>query len=176
MTWWALWREAIGLLPPVQSWPPPPSSYGEAVLAVAIAELGKGEQGGNNIGPDLDRYRQGGPGGAWCAAFVAYCLEVGAVHRKMECPVRRSHNAKRLYANVLKGGGVRVERPAARDIVLWHRGADGARTGHIGIVSRVDSGSLFWSIEGNKGLYPSKVREYPHECGEALLLGFCRLP
>lgn len=107
------------------------------------------------------------------------------LHRKGETqaqPVKRSHGAKKLFANCLKVG-VRVDRPAPGDIVLWHRGAAGARTGHIGIVSRVDGGE-FWSIEGNKGggknkagvFIPSKVREFNHEIGEALLLGFCRLP
>jgi hypothetical protein len=86
----------------------------------------------------------------------------------------RSHSAKALFRNCLRVGA-RVEAPAPGDIVLWHRGAAGARTGHIGIVSRPREGSLFYSIEGNRGGFPSKVREYPHEVGEALLLGFCRL-
>jgi hypothetical protein len=167
----ALWGATAIADPP----PPPRSRYAQAVLAVAITQIGRGEHGANNTGPDLDRYRNGGPGGAWCAAFVSWCLEqavrsAGAVMS----PVKRSHGAKRLFANVVVAGA-RVEEPAPGDIVCWHRGAKNAATGHVGIVSRVE-GNAFYSIEGNRGGYPSRVREYGHEVGEALLLGFARLP
>lgn len=176
-TFWNWTRELVGMmpkLPPPLPLPPMPSRYAAEVLGVALANIGRGETLGNNAGPDLDAYRKGGAGGAWCAAFVSHCLEHGAKGVGMPCPVKRSHNAKRLFANALKVG-MTVERPRAGDLVLWHRGAKGAATGHIGIVSRVE-GNAFFSIEGNKGGYPSKVREYGHELGEALLLGFCRLP
>jgi hypothetical protein len=156
---------------------PPPSRFGTAALAIARAEIGHGEAGGNNIGPDLDRYRQGGVAGAWCAAFVSFCLESGAqVLDEPICPVARSHNAKRLFARCFKVGAS-VARPLPGDIVCWHRGAADALTGHIGIVSQAELHSAgFHVIEGNRGGYPSLVREYPHELGEALLLGFARLP
>lgn len=147
---------------------------GPRALQLALGELGNGEQGGNNQGPDLDRYRTGldgrrGPGGAWCAAFGCWYLEHAGFKFK------RSHSAKGLYAACLRAGAWKVERPAPGDGVLWHRGAAGAWTGHWGIVSSVQ-GSTFWSVEGNRGGFPSKVREYQHELGEALLLGFCRFP
>jgi CHAP domain-containing protein len=175
MNWSSLLR-FFGAPAPVPPYPaePNPSIYAEAVLKVAIRELGHGEKGGNNVGPDLDRYRRGGPGGAWCAAFISYCLEEGAKDCGIPWLVKRSHSAKTLFANALKVG-TKVTRPMARDLASWHRGVAGARTGHIGIVSRVD-GNAFWSIEGNKGLYPSMVREYLHELGEPLLLAFARLP
>jgi hypothetical protein len=177
--------------PPAPIVTPPRSALGIAAELTARGQIGRGEQGGNNVGPDLDRYRNGGPGGAWCAAFVSWCIEEAARHvgpsksftsgQRFVAP-KRSHGAKKLFANCLKVGQ-RVDVPAPGDIVLWHRGAKGARTGHIGIVSRVDGGE-FWSIEGNKGggknkagvFIPSKVREFNHEIGEALLLGFARLP
>lgn len=163
-------------------WTPPPAprptvgDIGRYALACARLEIGRGESGGNNHGPDLDRYRtdrQGrrGSDGPWCAAFVAWCLERGALEFK------RSHRAKALFSNLLAAGAAKVDSPHPGDVVLWHRGADGASTGHIGIVSDADPlSSLFRSIEGNRGGYPSKVREYAHEVGEALLLGFARLP
>lgn len=169
-------RQLLGMLPALDPHPPTTSSYAEAVLKVAIAEMGHGEEGGNNRGPDLDRYRRGigAPGDPWCAAFVSFCLESGAAALGVPCPVKRSHSARRLFANVLAAGS-RVERPAARDIVLWARGAANSGQGHIGIVSRV-AGNTFWSVQGNKGGFPSRVREYLSELGEANLLGFGRLP
>ena len=177
MSFWN-WATTLGglvtRLPPPEPLPGPTTLYAAAVLKVATQNIGRGESLGNNSGPDLDAYRKGGAGGAWCAAFVSHCLEHGAKGVEMPCPVTRSHRAKKLFKNAL-AVGTRVERPRPGDVVLWHRGAKGAATGHIGIVSRVE-GNAFWSIQGNKGAFPSKVREYGSEIGEALLLGFARLP
>lgn len=151
------------------------SVFGLAALDIAEAEMGRGESTANNEGPDIDRYRKGGVDGAWCAAFVSYCLEEGAARIAKRLPVARSHNAKRLFARCVKAGR-EVGLPAPGDIVLWHRGAQGARTGHIAIVRQVHEDGSFTTIEGNRGGFPSKVREYLHEQGEALLLGFARLP
>lgn len=153
------------------------SRFGPRALELAISQIGKGEQGGNNLGPDLDRYRTGrdgkrGPGGAWCAAFGCWYLE-GAGFR-----FRRSHSAKGLFAACLRAGAWKVDRPAPGDGALWHRGAKGAWTGHWAIVSDVAGrGSpRFECIEGNRGDFPSRIARWPHELGEANLLGFCRLP
>lgn len=170
-------RELLGMMPRLPEplpLPPLPSAYAAAVLKVATQNIGRGESTGNNSGPDLDAYRKGGAGGAWCAAFVSHCLEHGAKAVEMLCPVKRSHGAKKLFANVLKVG-MTVERPRPGDVALWHRGAKNAATGHIGIVSMVE-GNWFSSVEGNRGAFPSKVREYGHELGEANLIGFARLP
>lgn len=159
---------------------PPQSRFGSAALAVLFDELGNGETVGDNVGPDLDRYRtdlQGrlGPPGAWCAAIVSYGLEHGAHNLRERCPVKRSHSAKTLFERCLVVGS-RVALPLPGDIACWHRGAAGARTGHIAIVARGLLEGEWLSIDGNRGTYPSKVRRYPHELGEALFLGFARLP
>lgn len=153
------------------------TALGAAALQIARRELGKGESGGNNRGPDVVRYRRGvDDGQPWCAALMIYCLEEGAQTIGRVCPVKRSRNAKRLARNVIAAGGTLIDRPEAGCLVLWHRGAAGALTGHIGIVSRVGDGSDFWTIEGNRGGFPSLNREYQHEVGEPNLLGFYRLP
>lgn len=167
-------------LPPVAEVEPPPSVFGLAALEVALRELGKGEFAANNQGEHLDRYRtdlRGQPGveGAWCAAFVSYCIEQGASNILKRPPVARSHGAKKLFDRCLKAGH-RVSRPCPGDIACWHRGAKGARTGHIGIVSRGLVDGEWECIEGNRGSFPSKVRRYTHELGEPLFLGWARLP
>jgi hypothetical protein len=153
----------------------PPSEFGRAALVVAIHELGHGESIANNVGPDLDRYRRGGPAGAWCAALVSFCLEEGALALGRPCPVKRSHGAKTLFERCVKAG-VRVETPLAGDIACLHRGAAGARTGHIFLVARDAADGGYGTIEGNRGTFPSPVRRYDRELGEPLLLGFARLP
>jgi hypothetical protein len=55
-------------------------------------------------------------------------------------------------------------------IVVWHRGAPGAWTGHVGVVSQADE-QRFRSIEGNSGPAGDRVAEMQHHLGEANLLG-----
>lgn len=151
-----------------------PSTLAKEALAIARGELGRGETEINNDGPDIIIYRRGKRDfQPWCAALVSYCFEEAAQRIGAKLPFERSHSAKRLWKRIA-AAGEKSETPMPGDCVLWHRGRAGASTGHIGIVSRVD-GNSFFSIEGNRGRPPSKVREYQHELGEALLLGFARV-
>lgn len=152
-----------------------PGDFALTVLRVAKGEIGFGEESANNEGERIKLYRKGGPGGAWCAAFAAHCLEEAAHKLAVVCPVKRSHGAKKLFANVIAGGGIAVKRPMPGDLALWHRGARGAATGHVGIVSTTAQDGLWFCIEGNRGAYPSKVREFAHEMGEPNFLGFARI-
>lgn len=151
-------------------------TMGRATLLIAFTQIGRGESGKNNRGPDVETYRNHrGPRGPWCAAFVSWCLE-SASERLGVKPPKRSHGAKRLFANIKKYGGVEVERPLPGDIALWQRGAAGSWNGHIGIVSRASNDGGFWAIEGNRGRFPARVNEFNHQVGEGSLLGFVRLP
>lgn len=178
IVWWPWLR-----IPEPVKVEPPPSRFGLAALEIAEREVsvGSGERGGNNQGRDLDRFRRSlvdgrvGPAGAWCAALVSYLLEAGAIELGEPCPVKRSHSAKTLFARCLKAG-MAVSSPRPGDIACWHRGAEGARTGHIAIVRTAVADGLWWSIDGNKGTFPSRVRPFPHELGEPLFLGWARLP
>jgi hypothetical protein len=153
-----------------------PSRFGLAALAVLKCELGRGETLANNEGPDLDRYRRGGPEGPWCAALQCYGIEEGAKVLSVPCPIRRTHNAKELWRRIAAAGCV-LDGPQLGAFALYHRGAAGAKTGHICIVSAIgEKGAPWTSIDGNKGSFPSKVRPYPHELGEPGFIGFARLP
>lgn len=193
MTWWAWWNELVGRLPqPEMVAPahPQPGLWALELVAVLAAEKGRGETTGNNQGPDVDRYRTDvrgvrGPGGPWCAALGSWGLEqswsrlharIGGHDFAGPCPIRRSHSAKRLFLNALKFGAIRVEVPIAGDLVLWHRGKDGATTGHFGVVDHHALYPKFSSWEGNKGSFPSVVDLFTHAVGEHNLLGFARLP
>ena len=168
-----------------------PIRLGPLVLEVMIEEMrvGAGEVGGNNRGPDLDRYRRGGSGGAWCAALISYAYEVVCDRHGMQMPFARSRGAKRLFARiaaageivplVISGPAADISIPEPGDTVAWHRGRSGGRwnwTGHIGIVSRVSVGAgRYWSIEGNVGPYPARVREYRHDLIDDRRVGFARI-
>ena len=153
----------------------PPSLFALELARVIRGELGQGETTANNEGPRLDGYRKGGPKGAWCAAGVAWGIETTAENLAVICPVRRSHSAKRLFKHALLTGTL-VKRPMTGDLALWHRGALGAATGHIGVVSVGLRDGTWFCYEGNRGSFPSRWREYMHEMGEPNFLGFCRLP
>jgi hypothetical protein len=155
---------------------PVPSRFGLAALVVARREIGKGEAGRDNDGPDVQRFaRLSRSPGNWCAAFVSWCLEEGAMRELcLPCPVERSHGARQLWKRCGKAGAF-VVTPLPGDIACWWRISLTDWRGHVGLVSRVED-TAFWSIEGNRGRFPSRVREFGHELGEPQLLGFARLP
>ena len=156
-------------------------SFGLLVLDVAISELGNGEEGGNNSGPHVAKYKgipdDGDPDndGAWCASFISWCSIQAASKALRVLPYDVSHGAKRLFKNIVKGGGILVSSPRPGDIVCWDRGTPGSWQGHIGVVESVDDGGVIHTIEGNVGRYPSKVRRFMHYPGESKLEGFVRI-
>lgn len=161
-----------------------PGGLGLAAFDVAASELGAGEEGSNNMGPELDRFRscdgtgKGLTKGSWCASFVSYCYMVAAVKKAIALPFTTSRGAKRLVNNIIKAGE-RVpctrmsvhedqllqwikdhmhEHPMRGDVICWDRGG---WKGHVGIVDdyRVDTDEL-WTIEGNRGEFPAKVGRF----------------
>ena len=154
----------------------------QAALKIASKDVGKGEEGGNNSGPYVEALLgkewdgNNDDDGAWCAAFVSHCIRVGAASLGVAVPVKLSFGAKALFANFPE----KDMRPQVGDVVCWDRGklnADGTKSwmGHIGLVERVD-GNMFFTIEGNVGAYPSKVRRFQYNLdNETRLEGFGRL-
>jgi uncharacterized protein (TIGR02594 family) len=138
----------------------------EQLVAVARAELGKGETGLNNSGPDIVRYRAGlNDNQPWCAAFVSYCYLRSAKAVGVK-PVRRSHSAKVLGRLVAKAGQV-LEQPEPGCVVVWHRGAPGSAFGHIGVCEEYDPATdTLVTIEGNRGSFPSVVTRYRYPNGK----------
>lgn len=176
---WIRWHEFWGGLDVPGPAPGGPSPYALEVARLAELEVGNGEVGENNAGRHVTRYRtdrQGriGPLGAWCAALDSWLLEEAAENLGVPCPVKRSHSAKTLFLNACKVG-TRVDRPSRGCLVLWHRGIEGARTGHIGVCVQTTL-PKFRCVEGNRGPFPAPVDYFGHVLGEHSLLGFCRLP
>jgi hypothetical protein len=168
------------------------SNIGQKALEKAKSQIGQGEVGDNNKGPNVLKYTRGSEGEPWCASFISWCLEEGYTEilhldswakvssdLRKNAPFKRSAGAKKVtgFATLSVNKFPKVDVPAPGDLVCWHRGAANAYTGHVGIVSRVDlENGLFWSIEGNKGSFPAKIQEFKHVFGEASLLGFVRVP
>lgn len=138
-------------------------------VRVARGEIGCGEFGGNNAGPDVRRYRGGRSGrGPWCAAFVHYCFSQAAADLEFRAPLAYDPGAKSLTRQIAAVGrwvDLDVEGPAPGDVLCWHRGpriGPLSWRGHVGIVSRAPRRGphppLYW-IDGNRGPAPSPVTE-----------------
>lgn len=153
------------------------SATARGALAVALAEYaaGRGEQGGNNMGPDVAKYLNGilAPPANWCAGFVSYCFKNSG--RPM--PYTYSLGARDVLTQ-LKAKGWEVKPDAAHppipgDIIVWWRNAPSSWEGHIGIVLSY-SGGIIETIEGNK---TPKVGKFTYTLGAIeQLLGFARIP
>ena len=160
---------------------PAASPLGGAALAVAAANIGRGEEGGNNSGPFVEMLHgkeydgDDDNDGAWCAAFVSWCFEKACAEMKKVMPFKRSGVAKVLWRRIGEAGSF-VDQPEAGDVVCWDRGKRGSWQGHIGFVVKVEDGILH-PIEGNVGRYPSKVRRFMHDLErQPRLEGFARPP
>lgn len=148
-------------------------------LGVAKSQIGQGEVGGNNSGPYVEMLLHkeydgdDDDDGAWCAAFVSFCISEASGRQP---PFEMSFGAKAIFGNAAAFGSKSMT-PKAGDIVCWDRGSlnpDGTKSwqGHVGFVERVD-GDIFYTIEGNKGSYPSKVARFKYELSkESRLEGF----
>jgi hypothetical protein len=130
-----------------------------AALEVAIGQLGRGESGGNNLGPDVARYiAPTKPPANWCAGFVGWCYEEAARKVGVPLPFKRSLGAKRLGENIAAVGRRFTEAQHALpgDVMVFHRGAQGSWMGHVGFVERNRGDGFIDTIEGNSG--PKVVR------------------
>ncbi|HAT1608871.1 TPA: CHAP domain-containing protein [Raoultella planticola] len=138
------------------------SQAGLAALNVAQAEIGRGEEGSDNHGPDIKKYfaGHGNEGQSWCAAFVSYCFNQG------QTAVFGYQTSAQALHNKMKSLGYSYtpslsNPPQPGDIICWLRvdpkkQQETAWMGHVGIVKSYADGIL-WTIEGNRGAYPSKV-------------------
>ena len=139
------------------------------LVACALEELlaGAQEEGGNNRGADPKKYMRGVlyPG-AWCAAFVSWCLRKaygehtpyirGA--RRLGLAVAEHSELGQLDAHELEPG----------DLIVWNRdGPDPGRdpsddwSGHVAIVAHVDCDHV-WTLDGNRGPR-GRVRVFRHD-------------
>jgi hypothetical protein len=149
-------------------------------LSIAIEEIGNGEEGGNNSGVHVERYMgkkydgDDDDDGSWCAHFVSWCFEQAAIRLKVKLPFKRSGGAKALFRNITRSGQ-ETKNPLPGDVVCWDRGKRGSWQGHIGFVEKAEDG-IIYTIEGNVGRYPSKVKRLTHDIDkDDRLIGFARI-
>jgi hypothetical protein len=159
--------------------PPEPPNLQRAIALRAVelarADIGKGEELANNSGVyvwSLTGRRTSGP---WCAAAVYTWLLRAAAELGLKLTVARNHSARGLGRLVAKQGCWLPPDyvPPVGALAIWKRGLPKLGQGHVEIVTV--SGVFFSSCGGNRGAFPARVAEFPHETEEPKLLGFALL-
>ncbi|MCJ7521604.1 MAG: CHAP domain-containing protein [Dehalococcoidia bacterium] len=144
--------------PPVES-PPISAKAPESVyvhvnfLRELILEaekwVGVHEVGGNNRGPEVERFQRAVDGRAeaeaWCAAFVQFCMKEVATRLAATQVAFPSEHCLTIWARTSKIHC--AASPKSGYLVIWKY--DGTSNGHIGIVSRVIDEFTIETIEGN---------------------------
>jgi hypothetical protein len=160
---------------------PPMSQIGSAsarrVTLVALAEYmsGCGEQGGDNVGPDIARYQcdPRATKSGWSVDFALHCLR--ETFGPESLPHSTTNHAQDLL-DVAKANGWTLPiidgTLLPGDLIVWHyqepsfpRHPDW--TGQVGIVWSCEEGNII-TLEGNRGPYPSLVRPFYHKLASLL--------
>ena len=146
----------------------------QAALEIAIGEIGKGEYGSNNAGPDIEKYLNGlaEPPSNWCAAFISWCyLEASfnrdIIKKNQIMPFQYTLSARNLFnqfkkkainlGESLEGFVELTKEPEPGDLIFFWRESPKSWMGHVGIIEKLDD-KLIYTIEGNKGEFPALVK------------------
>lgn len=136
------------------------ASMRQDILNSAIAELGAGEQGADNVGDRIavflraDEYTaqsngDAAPiGSAWCAGFASHVLETAfpnlVDYSVLAKGLMRQFDAQGAFH---EAGGEYTPQPG--DLIFFERGQDGDWRGHVGFVEEVLEDGTIITIEGN---------------------------
>lgn len=144
----------------------PNAEASPAVADTAVKYLGKGEQGGNNMGEFIKSL--GVEGQPWCSAFVSKVVTETGENPFGNLPMARQ------WLNKGRRAGMEVSEPQKGDLAIFSRGDPKGMSGHIGIVYSVDKNKIVM-IEGNTGDYPSVVKKITYDRKNmGKLLGYIR--
>jgi hypothetical protein len=138
----------------------PPPGLASAALDVMTGWEGKGEEGGNNRGPWIEKW-SGKKKANWCAAIIGAAFQQAAAQLEMPLPFEFSLGAKRLGKNIGNAGSfVEIDFLIPGDVIVLHRGPRGAWTGHIRLFHSYDitNPDLLRYYAGNEGRYPAVCR------------------
>lgn len=137
------------------------ADQGLRIVQIAESQIGKGEIGGDNKGPEVRKYTRGKEV-AWCSGFVSWVRSRAGYEGTYILHARSYWTSSRI----------RTTKPKPGDVIVFRRGGHG---GHVGIVEKVQ-GQTITTIEGNVGPYPAKVKRQTYTIGHIQnLLGFVRV-
>lgn len=142
-------------------------------LELALAELGTRENGRSNDSARIRKYKNGAQNNLpWCASFISWVYGAGQGSSNTKTfgysmksqTIRRRAQKAGFYSSVNSG-----YTPKPGDLMILKYSDD---SGHIGIVSKVNSDGTFETIEGNSS---DRVRRVHRSKSTANLHGFIRM-
>ena len=123
------------------------------LIEIAKSYIGTKEIGGDNKGPQVEKFQKalGGPAvqQAWCVDFIHYCAkEVDSEQGGTPSALYKSQLVMDVWNKT--DPSLRLSNPEPGCVMLWEHHKDGKRTGlgHAGIVTHVGV-SVVDTIEGN---------------------------
>jgi hypothetical protein len=125
----------------------------QQVLVVAQSQLHVREIGGNNHGPEVERYLafcNAHAGDPWCASFVSWCIDQAATQLGVCYQFRKSAAALALLH---RNPNLIIQQPEAGCVFVIDHG-DGK--GHTGFVGAVNGDGTISTIEGNTNVHGTR--------------------
>lgn len=129
------------------------------LLHEAARWVGTMEQGGDNSGPDVERFQRALDGKAskepWCAAFIMFCIKEVESKLSTQSKIYKSE----LVLDVWNKSSPECRQifPRPGTLVLWRH--ENSISGHMGIIETVHDNGFITTIEGNTGPGMNVVRE-----------------
>ncbi len=138
------------------------SVAGWNALQIARQEFarGAGETLGDNLGPDIDRYRavtHASAGASWCASFVSFCFDKANPGAMPFVPEAGARALLKEFQD--KGWDYQASvdsPPAPGDIIVWWRESLASWKGHIGLIASYEHG-IIKTIEGTEARFPPRL-------------------
>jgi len=129
-------------------------------MEIALSQVGVREVGGNNRGPDVEKYLASvglGPGYAWCAAFVVWCYREATLRTSggIALPLRRTAKVSRLWQHA-PDRWKSAEPSIGAVYIHLEDPEDPDSEGHTGIVTSFTDRSLM-CVEGNTNAAGSRL-------------------
>lgn len=165
--------------------PTPPIKPSNANLALIEEEkkwIGVKEKGGNNKGPEVEKFQKAvdnkASSEAWCMAFQMFCIKEVEAALGIKSQIFRSEHCLTVWQKSPKS--MRIEKPEPGCVIIWQHGT--STSGHTGIFTGFDKNGNLLTIEGNTngagsrdgdGVF-SKTRN-PVADGELKVVGFLRV-
>lgn len=123
----------------------------ELTVQISLSYDGVREQGGNNLGPQVEEFQKSiglSPGDPWCAAFVCFCIKQAAKQLGVEPKFQYGGSVYKLWS---RNPELQMAAPGVNCIFLINHGLSkaGTRIGHTGF--------CITPLQKNDQAYPDEV-------------------
>lgn len=129
-----------------------------AFLEEATKWVGVKEKGGNNKGPEVERFQKAVDGKAqaeaWCMAFMQFCVKEIEKRYNVKSKIARSEGCTDCYDRT--PADMKMKSPKKGALVIWNY--KGSWKGHTGVVRSFNDDRIY-TIEGNTGDGEGVVRD-----------------